>query len=253
MQFSACIEMLFAEEPDFARRIDLAAAAGLPAVEFWRWTNKDLDAVEAALKRTGLALGGIVAEPMIGLNDPVNHEAFLAGLAQSRDTALRLGTGVLITQAGNERPGVSRQAQREAIVAVLKRAADVLAGSGVAIALEPLNILVDHPGYFLASTAEGLDIVDAVGRPEIGLTYDLYHSAVMGEETEAVLAGRVDRVLHVHVADHPGRNDPGSGEIDLAKRLAWLFAQGYAGWVGLEYQPLGETAPGLRAALSHLE
>ncbi|KKB08959.1 TIM barrel protein [Devosia chinhatensis] len=254
MKLSACIEWLFADESDdFAGRIRAARAAGLDAVEFWFWSNKDLDAVEATLKETELSLSGFVAEPMIALTDPANHAEFLAGLAVSMRQAQRLGAKVLIAQAGNDLPGRTRDEQHDALVQCLLAAADVLEGSGVRLGVEPLNTLIDHPGYYLSSTRESLDIVDAVGRPEIGIVYDLYHSYVMGEAIEDVLDGRVSRVIHAHVADHPGRNDPGLGEIDLGKRLSWLYANGYEGAVGLEYRPDGSTGDALakvRAALS---
>lgn len=253
MKLSACIEWLFADETDvFADRIRLAKQSGLEAVEFWFWSNKDIDAVEAAIQETGLAVSGFVAEPMIPLTDPRNKDAFVAGLRDSIATAQRLGAKVLIAQAGDDLAGKTREEQRASLVDTLSAAADVLEGTGVRLGVEPLNTLIDHKGYYLASTAEALDIVDAVDRPEIGIVYDLYHSAVMGERIEDVLNGRIDRVFHAHVADHPGRNDPGHGDIDLGARLAWLFGQGYNGAVGLEYRPDGSTAealPGVRATL----
>lgn len=253
MKLSACIEWLFADETDdVAERIKLAKKAGLDAVEFWFWSNKDIDAIEAALKETGLSLSGFVAEPMIPLTDPANREAFLAGLAKSIETAQRLGAKVLIAQAGDDLPGKSREEQRQALVETLRAAAAVLEGTGVRLGVEPLNTLIDHKGYYLSSTSEALDIVDEVGRPEIGITYDLYHSAVMGERIADALAGRVHHVFHAHVADHPGRNDPGTGEIDLGPRLAWLFANGYSGPVGLEYKPLGSTAQALPKVAARL-
>lgn len=254
MKLSACIEWLFAEaSPDFANRIRLAKAAGLDAVEFWFWSNKDLDAIDAALKETGMMLSGFVAEPMIALTDPANHAAFLAGLATSMRTAQRLGAKVLIAQAGDDLPGRTREEQHKALVDGLRAAAEVLEGSGVRLGVEPLNTLIDHPGYYLSSTREALNVVDEVGRPEIGIVYDLYHSYVMGEHIEDVLKQRVSRVIHAHVADHPGRNDPGLGEIDLGARIAWLYENGYTGSIGLEYRPQGGTAAALervRAALS---
>ncbi|UYN99809.1 MAG: TIM barrel protein [Devosia sp.] len=253
MKLSACIEWLFSDATgNFVERIRLAKKAGLDAVEFWFWSNKDIDAIERALAETGMSLSGFVAEPKIALTDPANREVFLLGLATSVQTARRLGAKVLIAQAGDDLAGRSREEQRQSLVETLRAAADVLEGSGVRLGLEPLNTLIDHKGYYLGSTVEGLDIVEAVARPEIGIVYDLYHSAVMGEKTEEVLAGRVGHVIHVHVADHPGRNDPGQGGIDLDQRLKWLFANGYSGAVGLEYRPAGSTAdalPGVRAAL----
>ena len=246
MRYSACIEWLFAAEAEaFADRIRLAKAAGLDAVEFWRHSGKDLAAIRAALEETGMPLAGLLCEPIAPLGDPEAHAGFLEGVRTSLAAARELGASMLIAQAGDHRPGVARAAQHAAIVRVLKEAAALLDGSGVVLALEPLNDRVDHPGYYLTSTIEGLDIVDEVGRPEIGLLYDIYHSAVMGESTEEVLAGRVDRLAHVHLADAPGRGAPGSGGLDHAERLGWLARQGYSGFVGLEYRPGGPTLPTL--------
>jgi hydroxypyruvate isomerase len=245
LRFSACIEWLFAAEaPVFADRVRAAKAAGLDAVEFWSWSNKDLAAIETALAETGLPLAGILCEPIINLTDPATHETFLAGVAASRDAARRLGASVIIAQAGNLLTATPRAAQHEAIVAVLRRATPLLTGSGVTLALEPLNDRVDHPGYYLTSTAEGLDIVDEVGQPEVRLLYDIYHAAMMGEPID-LLAGRHDRVVHVHLADLPGRSQPGSGRLDYPERLAWLKQHGYAGLVGLEYRPTVATTESL--------
>lgn len=255
-KLSACIEMLFtAESSDPAQRIHLAKAEGFEAVEFWLWSNKDLDAIERALDQTGVKLAGIVAEPFAKLTNPRTHDDFLRGLEQSRDVALRLGAPVLICQSGNNRLLVDRQRQRDALTLVLQRSADVLAGSGVRLGLEPLNDRVDHPLYFLTSTSEALDIMDAVDRPEIGITYDLYHSMVMGEDPVTVIGDRGSHIVHLHIADHPGRNQPGSGKLDLLTPLTALIAQGYTGYVGLEFRPTADTKTALvetRAALAPL-
>lgn len=246
-RFSACIEMLFVPETDdFAERIHLAKAEGFDLVEFWLWSNKDLDAVERALAETGVQLAGIVAEPFAELTRESDHDRFLLGLEKSRDVALRLGAKVLICQSGPLLADVERVRQHEALTIAMARSADVLKGSGVRLALEPLNDRVDHPGYYLTSTVEALDIMDKVNRPEIGITYDMYHSMAMGEDPEAVVAGRLDRIAHVHIADHPGRNEPGSGHLPLKQKLSWLEGQGYDGAVGLEFRPTGSTADALR-------
>lgn len=264
-RYSACIEWLFADadglpalpgsaggakagapQPSFADRVHAARAAGLDGVEFWHWSNKDLDAIGRALAETSLPLAGILCEPISQITDPATHDGFLDAVRASAATARHLGAPVIIAQAGNNRPGVSRSAQHGALVSVLTRSADVLAGTGVTLALEPLNDRVDHPGYYLTSTTEGLDIVDEVGRPEVRLLYDIYHSAMMGERIEEVLAGRVDRVVHVHLADTLGRGEPGSGDMDWRRRVDWLEANGYQGFVGLEYRPTRSTIESLR-------
>lgn len=253
MRLSACIEMLFVQEtPDVVERLRLAAEAGFDRVEFWHWRNKDIAAIDDARRELGLTIAGLLAEPVANLTDPACHDDFLAGLRQSIAVAQRLEAPVLIAQAGNELPGIPRAEQHRAIIAVLARAAGLLAGTGVVLALEPLNIRIDHPGYYLSSTEEGLDIVDAVGRPEIKLLYDLYHSMVMDEAPAHVLAGRVDRIAHLHVADHPGRHQPGTGGLALAEALAWTEAQGYVGAAGLEFLPKGATLPAVAEARAHL-
>jgi hydroxypyruvate isomerase len=251
MKYSACIEWLFAETGDFAERIRAAKKAGLDGVEFWKWTTKQIDPIEAALEETGLKLAGFVAEPMVPLTDPACHPAFLEGLKDSIDVARRLKAPVLIAQTGDDLPGRTRAEQRDALTACLVTAADVLKGSGVLLAIEPLNTRVDHRGYYLSSTVEGLDIVDEVGRPEIRLIYDIYHSAVMDEQIADVLADRLDRIAHVHLADAPGRHEPGSGAMDWRRRLDWLTDNGYRGMVGLEYMPTRETAASLQALFGH--
>jgi hydroxypyruvate isomerase len=243
MRYSACIEMLFVPETaDPAQRIRLAKEAGFDAVEFWLWSNKDLNAIEDALGETGLTLAGIIAEPIAELTRTTDHQRFFDGLAQSRDVALRLGAKMLIAQGGPELAGVSRASQHDALVQAMVGSADVLKGSGLRLGLEPLNTRVDHKGYYLSSTAEGIEIVNAVNRPEIGLTYDLYHSMVMDEVPQEVMAGHIDRIVHLHIADHPGRNQPGTGGLKLAGPVQWLVDQGYDGFAGLEYKPIGDSA-----------
>jgi hydroxypyruvate isomerase len=245
MKYSACIEWLFAEAGAFPERVRAAHRAGLDGVEFWLWSNKDIDALHDAVGETGIAVTGMVAEPMVPLTDPSRHDAFLEGLRRSIDVAHRLGAPALIAQAGADLPGHSRTEQRAALVGCLARAADVLSGSNVVLMVEPLNTRVDHVGYFLPSTTEGLDIVDEVGRSEIRLIYDIYHSATMDEEISDVLAGRLDRVAHVHLADAPGRHEPGTGTMDWQRRLKWLSDNGYRGMVGLEYKPIATTEESL--------
>jgi hydroxypyruvate isomerase len=243
MKLSACIEWLFADEAEtFADRIRLAHRHGVEAVEFWRWTNKDVGSLEWALNETGIELASFVAEPMIALTDRANQAAFIEGLKRTIEVARRLGARTLIAQAGDDLAGKSREDQRAALTETLTRAGELLADSGVRLGVEPLNTLVDHVGYFLESTREGLDIAKDTGRPEIGIIYDIYHSAVMSEDTATVIGGDIDKVFHLHIADHPGRNEPGSGTIDLKARVDWLSAQGYSGALGLEYRPMQPSA-----------
>lgn len=234
-QCSACIEMLFCDQTaTLAERVRLAHQAGFAAVEFWLWSDKDLDAIAAALRETGMGVAGFVAEPMVSLNDPANHDAFLAALPASIATAQRLGAPFLYIQGGSALPGVPRATQTAALTDLLRRAADVLQGSGVTLLLEPVS---DARDGFLTRAAEGLPIIAAVNRPEIRLLYDLFHATVAGEPLASTVGPNTHLIGHVHVADHPGRGAPGTGTQDLSASLTWLRAQGYRGRFGMEHHP----------------
>lgn len=243
---SACIEWLFADgDRPFVDRVRAAAEAGFARVEFWGTSDKDIAALEHAIRETGVTVSAFVSEPAGRLVDPGTHDEFVAGVASSSRLAQRLNARGLIVLAGDARAGVPRRDQHDAIVEGLRRAAPIAAAAGARLYLEPLNTLVDHEGYFLDSTAEGLDIVREVGHSAVTLLYDLYHSIVMGEEPADVLRGAGLLVGHVHVADAPGRHEPGTGEIDWPLQLEALRASGYAGPIGLEYRPVADTAASL--------
>ncbi len=255
MELSGCLESLFLREHQtFDARIRSCAAAGLEAVEFWQWRDKDLDAIEHALADSGVALTQFSTEPRSPIVDPATHREFLAGVRDSVAVANRLkakGLCVLVDDRGvgaptSEPRAIARAAQHAAIVAVLKQAAPIAADAGIVLLVEPLNSQLDHKGYFLDRTPEGLDIIEEVGHPSVRLLYDMYHSKMMGEDFGTVLAGRGELVGHVHVADVPGRHEPGSGAVDWKTGMAALAAEAYRGRIGLEFWPTGGTIEALK-------
>jgi hydroxypyruvate isomerase len=246
---SACLELLFTEAgPDHGDRVRAAAGYGLPSVEIWSWRDKDLDGLRRALRDTGTALTTMCVDPMSPIVDPATHRGWLAGVVESVRVADRLGVPYLVVTAGDARPGVPRDAQRAAVVAALRAAAPVVGSSGVTLLLENLNSRVDHVGTFLDSTVECVDIVREVDSPAVRLLYDHYHSLVMDEHPDAVLAGAIELVGHVQIADVPGRHEPGTGTIGWARELSILDGLGYHGLLGLECRPTRPTP----AALAHI-
>ena len=254
LELSACIELLFTDGPRSSppERVRRAADAGLRAVEMWFWREKDLPALERALRVSSVELYAMISEPMAQLVDPTTHDDFLKGVAESSKVAADLGCSLLMVFAGNTLPGVPRAAQHAAVVTALRRAAPVAEAHGVVLALECLNSRIDHIGHYLDRTEEGLDVVEEVGSPNVTLLYDLYHSAVMGESPEKILAGKFERVRHIQIADVPGRHEPGTGEINWSQFMTWLAHSGYQGRIGLEYVPTQSTLESLMQTRSIL-
>jgi hydroxypyruvate isomerase len=248
IRLSGCIEMLYRDEhADFVERVGAAARAGLPAIEFWRWRAKDLDRVAAAVHANGLAVAGFAVDPAGSIVDPTTHEEFLGGVTESCVVANRLGAGVLIVLAGNERSGVPRSQQHNHIVDALRQAAPIAEAAGVTLCLEPLNTRVDHAGYYLTGAAEGVAIVRAVGSPRVKLLYDVYHQQITEGFLIETIAANIGSIGHIHVADVPGRHEPGTGEIDYVNVLRAIDRAGYAGYVGLEFRPRVGTDAALAA------
>ena len=112
---------------------------------------------------------------------------------------------------------------------------------------KPLNVLVDHQGHYLSTSAEGFAILDEVGSPHVKLLYDIYHQQISEGNLIATIKASAARIGHFHVADVPGRHEPGTGEINYANVLRAIDAAGYGGYVGLEYRPQARAADSLNA------
>ena len=186
-----------------------------------------------------------MSEPTGRLVDPATHAEFLVGIERSCSLARRLHAHNLIVVSGDARPGVDRNVQHAALVQALRSAAPIASAAGIGLLLEPLNTRVDHRGYFLDSTREALEVIRAVDHSAVRLLYDLYHSIVMDEVPAHVLAGSGDLIGHVHVADVPGRHEPGTGTVDWPLQLDALRSVGYSGTIGLECVPTRDTESSL--------
>ncbi len=254
IKLSACTEMVFSEIDGFPQRIQAAAQAGLRAVEFWGCSNKDIDAIVAAKEKAGVQIAAVSVEPPRGMLDAALADEYARSVETALHAARRLGTKVLIAgrvsvlgpgaTSGEPRPRL-RSEQHAGIVACLQAAAPVAEAAGVTLALEPLNSLVDYPGYYLTTSAEGFEIVEEVGSPNVRLLYDIYHQQVTEGNLIATITANIDKIAHFHAADVPGRHEPGTGEINWANVLAAIDQAGYEGYVGLEYRPTTSTAKSL--------
>jgi len=236
IKYSACIEALYRDVP-FVDRIEKVAAIGMKAFEFWGWGNKDIDAIKAAKDKFGLEVATFGADVGGPLVNPSNRGKLPEALKRSVEAAHKLDCKRLLVTTGNEIEGVRRGAQHQSIVDGLKAAAEIVEAGGITLCLEPLNVLVNHKGYYLYSSAEGFQIVDQVGSPNVKLLYDIYHQQITEGNLIATITASIDKIAHFHVADVPGRHEPGTGEINYKNVFKSISDSGYDGFVGLEFWP----------------
>lgn len=236
---SVCIEMFWGNVA-FADRIPKVAALGYQAFEFWGWWGKDLDAIERAVKETGLTVAASCVKtafsgdvpPMLR---PGGEAALVAAVKDCLPIRDRLGCKTFIVTTGNELPDLPRAAQHAACVAALKAAAPVAEDAGITLVLEPLNLLVDHAGYYLSTSTEGFEILDAVDSPAVKLLFDIYHQQITEGNLSMNILNHIGQIGHFHVANHPGRIEPYLGEIDYAYLFKRIAATPYSGHLGLEF------------------
>ena len=261
MKSSVCIEMIFTEYP-FLERIEKAAEVGFDAVEFWNWDNKDLPAIKAAVERTGLGIASFQSNLGGTLIHPDHRESFVAGIQKSLGKAREMGAPslfLLTDELGDDRsvrfqfPELSEEAKYQSVLDGLKALAPLAEEAGVTLVLEPLNIHVDHPGYFLNRSGVGFDLVRAVDSPRIRLLFDIYHMQVMEGNIIETLTSNLDVIGHVHVADVPGRHQPGTGELNYANIFKALREAGYDKYVGFEFEPTVPSEEAAAASLSLLK
>lgn len=240
---SISLEMIYRNEP-FVDRLDRVADHGFDTVEFGTWSTRDLTAIERRLDENGLSVHQIAAtretplQPEAlerALTDPTKQETVVADIEASVETAARLGCPNLVVLVGPALDTYTHEEMYESVVACLREAAPAAEDAGVTLVVEPLNTAVDHPGYFLARSRVGFDIVRDVDSPAVKLLFDVYHQQVTEGNIIDTVTSNLDDIGHVHVADVPGRHEPGTGELNYPNILTALADAGYDGHVGFEY------------------
>ena len=236
-RFAVNIEMWFTRLP-FLRRIEAAAALGFPAVEFWPLEGKDIDAVADKTAELKIEVAQFTAWGFrSGLNNPRNHPKFIKAIETSCKAAKKLRCKLMTVVGGDDQPGMPQEKMHENIIAGLKLAAPIAEKHGVVMILEPMNIRVDHKGHCLYGSPPAIRICEEVASPSVKINWDLYHMQI----TEGDLCGRLrdgwKQVGYLQLADHPGRNEPGTGEVHYNRVLKAAHDLGYRGFVGLECRP----------------
>ncbi|WP_280537740.1 TIM barrel protein [Halopenitus sp. POP-27] len=239
---SICLEMIYEDVP-FVDRIDRVAAHGFETVEFWTWPDKDLDALADRLEDHDVSVAGMVAntEPRRPealerpLTDPTKRDAVVEDITESIAVADRLDCPNLIVLVGPKPDEYTRAEAYDSVVACLREVAPAAEAAGVTLIVEPLNRAVDHDGYFLERSAVGFDIVRDVDSPAVRINFDIYHQQISEGNIIATITDDVDAIGHIHIADVPGRHEPGTGELHYPNILTAIDESTYDGYVGFEY------------------
>jgi hydroxypyruvate isomerase len=249
LRFAVNCSLVFADLP-VLERAAAAATAGFTAVEFW-WpfatatpADDEVDAFVDSISAAGVRLVGLnffAGDMSAGdrgvVSWPGRESEFRDSVAVAADIGRRLGTRVFNALYGNRIDALPPQAQDEAALDNLLAAATAIDAIGGRVVLEPVSGCDRYP---LRTAGDALDVItrlERLGGPgNVGLLADLYHLAVNGDDVDAVIATATDRIAHIQIADAPGRQEPGTGDLPLDDWLAAAEKAGYGGWVGLEYK-----------------
>jgi hydroxypyruvate isomerase len=257
--------MLWTLKGSFEEKVEAAARAGLQSVELVgehvHWTDADISRILKLCRSFKMGIDTLIATPdwskrPVSMVDPAQRESFLADMRNAITFARKLEIPQIILMSGNAMARRSPEEQYASLLEGSKRAGELAAQAQVNAIIEPLNSLVDHKGFFLTTCSMGLKLVREVDNPHVRLLFDIYHEQVQQGNVIRTLTEAAPYVAVFHVADNPGRHDPGSGEIHYTNVYKAIQKTGFAGYLTFEYLPLGDqvsslikAADGFRSAL----
>lgn len=245
MNYSVCIDALFHDMP-LETALTEVKNCGYDAIEFWTWWDKDLDRLKELCNSLDLKVVTFCTDFRPNPGDPSQHDAYLEGLAASIEAAQKLGCSTLIAQAGWSIPGISFEAHEDALTKVMTDALPLLKRNGVTLIMEPLNVLTDHPGYHMSTSAHAFSWLEKIGDPHIKILFDLYHQQITEGNLLTNVKAHLSRIGHFHIAAVPGRTEPTSGELNYPSIIRAIDSFGYNGYFGLEYMPKASPSGTLR-------
>ena len=188
----------------------------------------------------------------ISMVEPSQRQNLLDEVEWNVRIAKEFDVSTLLLMSGYAVPGMRRNVQYNALVESCKRCAEIAARASMTLVIEPLNSKIDHPGYFLRDCIEGLRLVRDVGDSHLMLLFDLYHQEVECGEVVPTLVTAAQHVRIIHVADAPGRHEPGTGAMNYQAIYQALREARYGGDITFEYLPTQDPVASLTRALAEL-
>jgi hydroxypyruvate isomerase len=234
----------------FDENLERVAQAGYHHVElvgeFKKWSEDDYRRIQARMETLKISVDATSGVSQ-GFADPAGADAFLTALKALVPTAQRLHCKQIILLSGKVIDGAPAGSQHAASIEALKRAADVLSSANLVAVIEPID-RIENPTIYLDGVTEAFEIAKAVGSPNVKVLYDVYHEQRQFGNLIEKFDAHIDQVGLIHIADVPGRHEPGTGEINYLNIYRKLAQLGYKGTIAMEFYPTGDIVETLRRA-----
>ncbi len=253
-QLSVMLWTVFRDLP-FEEKLQKCIDAGYKNIqlvgEYNKWSEAEFQRNIAKAKELGIFFD-VTAGLKHGVGNPNEREGLLADVRRELPIMQRLNCPAVIIMSGNVVPGTARDIQHQSCIDGLKQAAKIIEGKQ--IAGQPVRLLLENidpeenPKYYLTSVAEGFDIIRAVDHPQVQFLYDFFHEQISEGNLIEKLEKNIQYTGLVHIADVPGRHQPGTGEINYENIFRKLGQLGYKRTAAMEFLPKGDAVEELRRA-----
>lgn len=258
MKYSICADIMY-QGAAFEDKLRNLKALGYTDIEFWGWANKHVDNIRDIVRQEGLNVvcccldsrdAAVMAKLGAHTLNAGDTQALIAMTYESIAVAKELGCKALITTVGDALPDVPRDVQLQNVVQSLKAIAPIFEENGMTLLVEPIN-LSERASYLLPNAKDVAKVVEQTGSANVKLLYDIYHQAMEQDFDIDEMLTLLPLIGHIHIADVPGRHEPGTGTVDYKTALRKIDESGYTGFAGAEFVPsVGEEkALGLLKAL----
>lgn len=237
-KISCCIDMMFSDL-DFYDRISAVHQCGINTIEFWKWTNKDIDKVVDLLNKYNMNLSifnidstneKLSADLARGILNDGRDEDFVKALKESIPVYKKLNAKAMIVLIGDNAPY-----NKENVIKCLNAAKPICEENNVTLIVEPLND-IDRKNYSMPYANPVFEVLREVNSPNIKMLYDIYHQNMMKDFSMSDIEDNIDLIGHFHIADAPGRHEPGTGQVNYPKIIKQIKELDYSGYLGLEYR-----------------
>lgn len=253
--------MLWTLKGSFEEKVAAAAAAGLQSLELvseqHEWTDAEAAKNRRLVESYGMGMDALLSQTdwtkrPVSMVNPEHREGFLSDVREAIVWAKKLNVPQIIVLSGNDQPGLSHEQQYASMVEGGKRATSLAEAADVKLILENLNSKVNHKGYFLTSAREATKAAREIDSAHFRLLFDIYHEYVQNGDPIPAMTEAEPYVAVYHVADAPGRHDPGTGQMKWDDIYKSIGKSGYSGFVTLEYLPTGDQVPSLIKAVTQM-